>query len=132
MVRLDPEIKMLESFGKRAYTHELNAQRTIINDLLAGMSSSTCSLSLMFKLSDLDIPPCLYISHDVSFPLIVLSRCGTSCIYLHLYGDVFGVYVAISPARPIHFLYLLPLFFAPDVLNFTPLQPPIQRSALTV
>ena len=36
MVRLDPEIKILESFGKRAYTSELNAQRTIINDLLAG------------------------------------------------------------------------------------------------
>jgi protein transport protein DSL1/ZW10 len=36
MVRLDPEIKILESFGKRAYTNELNAQRTVINDLLAG------------------------------------------------------------------------------------------------
>ncbi|KAH8754433.1 hypothetical protein BGZ57DRAFT_933673 [Hyaloscypha finlandica] len=36
MVKLDPEIKILESFGKRAYTSELNAQRTIINDLLAG------------------------------------------------------------------------------------------------
>ncbi|KAF8850831.1 hypothetical protein BDZ45DRAFT_184064 [Acephala macrosclerotiorum] len=36
MVRLDSEIKVLESFGKRAYTNELNAQRTIINDLLNG------------------------------------------------------------------------------------------------
>ncbi|PMD34525.1 centromere/kinetochore protein-like protein zw10 [Hyaloscypha variabilis F] len=36
MVRLDPEVKVLESFGKRAYTNELNAQRTVINDLLAG------------------------------------------------------------------------------------------------
>ncbi|KAE9366406.1 centromere/kinetochore protein-like protein zw10 [Stipitochalara longipes BDJ] len=36
MVRLDPEVKILESFGKRAYTNELNAQRTVINDLLAG------------------------------------------------------------------------------------------------
>jgi centromere/kinetochore protein ZW10 len=36
MVRLDPEIEVLESFGKRAYTNELNAQRTIINDLLGG------------------------------------------------------------------------------------------------
>ena len=39
MVKLDPEIKVLESFGKRAYTNELNAQRTIINDLLGGKSS---------------------------------------------------------------------------------------------
>lgn len=38
MVRLDSEIKILESFGKRAYTNELNAQRTIINDLLGGRS----------------------------------------------------------------------------------------------
>lgn len=43
MVKLDPEIKILESFGKRAYTNELNAQRTIINDLLAGKSLSSAS-----------------------------------------------------------------------------------------
>ncbi|CZS94014.1 uncharacterized protein RAG0_04056 [Rhynchosporium agropyri] len=36
LVRLDPEIKVLVSFGKRAYTSELNAQRTVINDLLGG------------------------------------------------------------------------------------------------
>jgi protein transport protein DSL1/ZW10 len=36
MVRLDPEIKVLGSFGKRAYTNELISQRTVINDLLAG------------------------------------------------------------------------------------------------
>ncbi|KUJ07758.1 centromere/kinetochore protein-like protein zw10 [Mollisia scopiformis] len=36
MVRLDSEFKVLESFGKRAYTNELIAQRTIINDLLNG------------------------------------------------------------------------------------------------
>lgn len=36
MVKLDSEIKVLESFGKRAYTNELNSQRTIINDLLNG------------------------------------------------------------------------------------------------
>ncbi|KAL2068605.1 hypothetical protein VTL71DRAFT_14942 [Oculimacula yallundae] len=36
LVRLDPEVKVLISFGKRAYTNELNAQRTIINDLLGG------------------------------------------------------------------------------------------------
>lgn len=40
MVRLDAEIKVLESFGKRAYTNELIAQRTIINDLLSGSSPS--------------------------------------------------------------------------------------------
>ena len=39
MVRLDPEVKVLESFGKRAYTNELNAQRTVINDLLTGKPS---------------------------------------------------------------------------------------------
>ena len=43
MVRLDSEIKILESFGKRAYTNELNAQRTIINDLLGGKSSVVTS-----------------------------------------------------------------------------------------
>jgi centromere/kinetochore protein ZW10 len=37
MIRLDSEIKNLKSFGNRAYTNELIAQRTIINDLLAGM-----------------------------------------------------------------------------------------------
>jgi protein transport protein DSL1/ZW10 len=36
MVRLDSEISVLDSFGKRAYTNELNAHRTIINDLLGG------------------------------------------------------------------------------------------------
>lgn len=40
LVRLDSEIAVLESFGKRAYANELNSQRTIINDLLGGMSSS--------------------------------------------------------------------------------------------
>lgn len=40
MVRLDTEIKVLESFGKRAYTNELIAQRTIITDLLNGKSTS--------------------------------------------------------------------------------------------
>lgn len=37
MVRLDNDIKVLESFGKRAYTRELNSQRTVISDLLGGM-----------------------------------------------------------------------------------------------
>ncbi|KAH7306101.1 centromere/kinetochore protein-like protein zw10 [Rhexocercosporidium sp. MPI-PUGE-AT-0058] len=36
LVKLEPETKVLISFGKRAYTNELNAQRTIINDLLGG------------------------------------------------------------------------------------------------
>jgi hypothetical protein len=35
-VKLDPEIKNIRSFGKRAYTNELNAQRTVITDLLGG------------------------------------------------------------------------------------------------
>jgi len=37
MIKLESEIKKLKSFGNRAYTNELVAQRTIINDLLAGM-----------------------------------------------------------------------------------------------
>jgi hypothetical protein len=37
MVRLDNDIKVLESFGKRAYARELNSQRTVISDLLGGM-----------------------------------------------------------------------------------------------
>ena len=36
LVRLDNEITVLESFGKRAYTHELNAQRIVLKDLLGG------------------------------------------------------------------------------------------------
>lgn len=40
MVKLEPEIKVLTSFGKRAYTNELIEQRTIINDLLGGESVS--------------------------------------------------------------------------------------------
>ena len=45
MVRLDLEIKKLESFGKRAYTNELNEQRTIINDLLGGKCTPVPSIS---------------------------------------------------------------------------------------
>jgi protein transport protein DSL1/ZW10 len=40
MIRLNPEINKLKSFGNRAYTNELVAQRTIINDLLAGKPSA--------------------------------------------------------------------------------------------
>jgi hypothetical protein len=46
-VKLDPEIKNLESFGKRAYTNELTAQRTIVADLLGGECLSLLSLSLL-------------------------------------------------------------------------------------
>jgi hypothetical protein len=69
MVKLDPEIKILESFGKRAYTNELNAQRTIINDLLAGKSWTSqlevgrilsvtpmCLLSLSTSAPPINIP----------------------------------------------------------------------------
>lgn len=38
-VKLEPEIKNLESFGKRAYSSELTAQRTVITDLLGGSCS---------------------------------------------------------------------------------------------
>jgi len=38
MVKLDPEVKALQSFGKRAYTNEMVAQRTIISDLMGGTS----------------------------------------------------------------------------------------------
>jgi centromere/kinetochore protein ZW10 len=44
MVRLDNDIKVLESFGKRAYTRELNSQRTVICDLLGGMHTHLCTL----------------------------------------------------------------------------------------
>lgn len=39
LMKLDPEVKALQSFGKRAYTNEMVAQRTIINDLMGGMLS---------------------------------------------------------------------------------------------
>ena len=35
-VKLDPEIKTLQSFGKRAYTNELIAQRTTLKNFLGG------------------------------------------------------------------------------------------------
>lgn len=38
MVKLEPEIKALESFSKRAYTAELTEQRLLINDLFGGTS----------------------------------------------------------------------------------------------
>jgi centromere/kinetochore protein ZW10 len=37
-VKLETEIKTLQSFGKRAYTTEMNTQRTVIGDLLGGTS----------------------------------------------------------------------------------------------
>lgn len=53
LVRLDNEITILESFGKRAYTSELNAQRTVIKDLLGGLISLTlsklCVLTILFR-----------------------------------------------------------------------------------
>ncbi|PQE26085.1 is centromere binding at prophase protein [Rutstroemia sp. NJR-2017a BBW] len=36
LVKLDSEIKYLESFGKRSYKKEMDTQRTILRDLLAG------------------------------------------------------------------------------------------------
>jgi centromere/kinetochore protein ZW10 len=36
-VKLDPEIKTLQSFGKRAYTNELISQRTTLKNFLGGM-----------------------------------------------------------------------------------------------
>lgn len=42
LLRLDTEISKLEGFGKRAYTNELNAQRTVIKDLLGGSSYCRC------------------------------------------------------------------------------------------
>ena len=42
MVRLDTEIAVMESHSRRAYTNELNAQRTIINDLLGGTYLYSC------------------------------------------------------------------------------------------
>jgi centromere/kinetochore protein ZW10 len=38
LVKLDSEIKYLESFGKRSYKKEMDTQRTILGDLLAGTS----------------------------------------------------------------------------------------------
>lgn len=47
LLKLDPEIKVLQSFGRRAYTNELNGQRGVINDLMGGMlSCHVCSLAL--------------------------------------------------------------------------------------
>lgn len=46
MVKLEPEIKALISFGKRAYTNELTEQRLLINDLFGG--------EFLLLISDLD------------------------------------------------------------------------------
>ena len=45
-VKLDPEIKTLESFGKRAYTNELVSQRTTLKNFLGGMSPHSTSISV--------------------------------------------------------------------------------------
>jgi centromere/kinetochore protein ZW10 len=37
-VRLDNEIQTLENFAKRAYGSEMSTQRTVLNDLLGGVS----------------------------------------------------------------------------------------------
>lgn len=37
MMKLEPEIKALQGFGKRAYTNEMISQKTIINDFMGGM-----------------------------------------------------------------------------------------------
>jgi centromere/kinetochore protein ZW10 len=50
MVRLDNEIKVLGSFGKRAYTNELNSQRTVISDLLDGWNTLPLHSLFMFKI----------------------------------------------------------------------------------
>jgi len=36
MLKLDPDIKALDAFGKRAYKTEMNTQRTVLVDLLGG------------------------------------------------------------------------------------------------
>lgn len=45
-LKLDPEVQVLESFGKRAYTNELISQRTALTDFLAGMSFYPCPFQL--------------------------------------------------------------------------------------
>jgi centromere/kinetochore protein ZW10 len=36
MLRLDNDIKSLQSFANRAYTNELSIQKTVLRDLLGG------------------------------------------------------------------------------------------------
>lgn len=38
MLRLDNDVKTLQSFANRAYTNELAIQKTVLRDLLGGMS----------------------------------------------------------------------------------------------
>ena len=49
-VNLEPEIKVLLTFGKRAYTNEMNAQRTIITDLLGGQYTCFLARYLLMRL----------------------------------------------------------------------------------
>lgn len=39
MLRIDNDIKGLQSFANRAYTNELGVQKTVLRDLLGGESS---------------------------------------------------------------------------------------------
>lgn len=39
MLRLDNDVKSLQSFANRAYTNELSIQKTVVRDLLGGKRS---------------------------------------------------------------------------------------------
>lgn len=40
MVRLDNDVKSLQSFANRAYSNEMNTQKMVLRDLLGGMLSN--------------------------------------------------------------------------------------------
>lgn len=60
MLRLDNDIKSMQSFANRAYSNEMSIQKTVLRDLLGGkfhpgtpnhsLSFSTCSQNLTLYL----------------------------------------------------------------------------------
>lgn len=48
MMKLEPEIKALQGFGKRAYTNEMISQRTVINDFMGGMLTN-CKFEIKLR-----------------------------------------------------------------------------------
>lgn len=54
MLRLDNEIKSLQSFANRSYSNEMNIQKTILRDLLGGEQTSVAQICLSPKVSFLN------------------------------------------------------------------------------
>lgn len=46
MLRLDNDVKSLQSFANRAYSNEMNTQKMVLRDLLGGMITGVRALAI--------------------------------------------------------------------------------------